>query len=223
MFILALEGGEGTGKTSIAQRLVAELKSQYFFPKDWEVVYLKEPGQSDIGNIIRSILLDSKNTNIAPITELLLYMASRAQCIHEYIQDARNKRILFVMDRYVMSSIVYQGYCRGYSDAVNRLHDMILQGLWPDLNIVYTVDPKTGIERSLKRLSTTNGPDESRFEREALHFHETVRDAYIYECEYGGQHMFTQRIDTTDISLDEAYDATLDIVKKVVVPSLQVY
>lgn len=223
MYILALEGGEGTGKTSIAQRLVSELKSQSFFPKDWEVVYLKEPGQSNIGNDIRRILLDSKNTNIAPMTEILLYMASRAQCIHEYIQDARNKKILFIMDRYVLSSIVYQGHCRGYSDAVNKLHDMILQGFWPDLNIVYTVDPKVGIDRSLRRLSTAGGPDESRFEREAMCFHENVRDAYIYECEQGSQHRYAHRIDTTDISLDEAYGATLEIIKKVVAPALQVY
>ena len=160
MFI-TLEGIEGSGKTTQISRLVEFLEDRGI-----ECVTTRQPGGTLIGKNIRSILLDPANSALEPLAELLLYMADRAQHINELIRPALQNGKTVVCDRYFDATLVYQGFARGLSiELIGQLHQLLFDDLKPDVTLQLNNGQRSG--------------DESRFEDEAVAFHEKVRAGYL--------------------------------------------
>jgi dTMP kinase len=163
---IAFEGGEGTGKSTQVARLAETLRA-----RGHEVVTTFEPGATVIGKRLREVLLDKANTDMSPRTEAMLYAADRAQHVAQVIRPALVRDAIVITDRYVDSSLAYQGGGRALDDAeLRRLSQWATGGLRPDLTILLDVDPEIGLRRSV-------GPGD-RLEAEALVFHQRVRDAF---------------------------------------------
>ncbi|MFN2612458.1 MAG: dTMP kinase [Solirubrobacterales bacterium] len=160
MFI-SLEGIDGSGKTTQAKLLAAELGEN--------TVLVREPGSTQLGERIRELLLDPALT-LAPMVELQLFCAARTQLLDEVIRPALDQDIDVVCDRFSDSSVAYQGGGRGLGVAdVRNLCDIVTERLWPDLTLLLKIDPAKA------RLSR-NRPD--RFEDEGLEFARAVAAAY---------------------------------------------
>ena len=175
MFI-TFEGIEGSGKTTQIRYLV-----EYFSSRGHACVTTREPGGTSIGNKIRSILLDPESKGMHPTTELLLYMADRAQHIQFLVKPALAAGKTVLCDRYFDATVVYQGYARGLGiDFVKKLHAMVLNNLKPDTTILLDLAPEVGLKRAWEQLDHgQRSDDESRFEEEKLEFHQRVREGYL--------------------------------------------
>lgn len=174
MFI-TFEGIEGSGKstamTSLCRALNADGRS---------FVRTREPGGSDLGRSLRALLLDARQS-VAAEAELFLYLADRAQHVSQVIRPALARGDLVLSDRYADSTIVYQGYGRGLAvDELHALNEMAVGGLWPDLTLLFDLDPETGLGRARARnLDNGTAVTEGRFEAEALDFHRRIRAGYL--------------------------------------------
>lgn len=179
MFI-TLEGIEGSGKSTQVPFIVDLLRHEGV-----ECVVTREPGGTDIGERIRSILLDPQNSGIHPYTELLLYVADRSQHVRERIMPALEAGKTVVCDRYVDATAVYQGIARGLGiELIRELHRLLLEDLKPDLTLLFDLPPSKGLARAWRQLHEGSRPtDESRFETETLSFHEKVRNGYLMLAE----------------------------------------
>ena len=175
MFI-TLEGIEGSGKTTQICRLV-----EFFEGRGIECVATRQPGGTLIGENIRSILLDPANSALEPLAELLLYMADRAQHINELIRPALKNGKTVVCDRYFDATLVYQGFARGLSiELIRQLHQLLFDDLKPDVTLLLDLSPQVGLKRAWQQLNNgQRSGDESRFEAEAVAFHEKVRAGYL--------------------------------------------
>jgi dTMP kinase len=175
MFI-TLEGIEGSGKTTQISRLVEFLEDRGI-----ECVTTRQPGGTLIGKNIRSILLDPANSALEPLAELLLYMADRAQHINELIRPALQNGKTVVCDRYFDATLVYQGFARGLSiELIGQLHQLLFDDLKPDVTLLLDLSPQVGLKRAWQQLNNgQRSGDESRFEDEAVAFHEKVRAGYL--------------------------------------------
>jgi dTMP kinase len=175
MFI-TLEGIEGSGKTTALARLVAHLEDSGRVCR-----VTREPGGTPFGQRLRSILLDPDNGDIDPRAELLLYCADRVQHIHTVIQPALASGRIVVCDRYLDATLAYQGGARGLGmDMIRTLHGLILPPLMPDLTFLFDLDPQIGLRRAWAAVAGgERQQNESRFETEALAFHERVRQNYL--------------------------------------------
>ena len=175
MFI-TLEGIEGSGKTTQIRRL-----AEFLEDKGVDCVTTRQPGGTLIGENIRSILLDPANSALEPLAELLLYMADRAQHINELIRPALKNGKTVVCDRYFDATLVYQGFARGLSiELIGQLHQLLFDDLKPDVTLLLDLSPQVGLERAWQQLNNgQRSGDESRFEAEAVAFHEKVRAGYL--------------------------------------------
>ena len=175
MFI-TLEGIEGSGKTTQIDFLV-----DYFEKQGQQCITTREPGGTSIGSKIRAILLDPENKDLDPTGELLLYMADRAQHINSVIKPSVAAGKTVICDRYFDATVVYQGFARELDiDIIRQLHALLFDNLKPDLTFLLDLEPREGLARAWKQLDDgqrSNG--ESRFEEEALAFHEKVRAGYL--------------------------------------------
>lgn len=173
-FFLTFEGIEGCGKTTQAARLKAALEKT-----GKTVVLTREPGGTTIGTKIRELLLDPTTKGLAPLAELLLYEADRAQHVAETIRPALEAGKVVICDRFADASTAYQGAARGLAHAtVEELNAIATGGLEPHLTLLLDVPPKVSVERARERAVKAGGrPD--RFEREDFPFHEAVRDGYL--------------------------------------------
>ncbi len=175
MFI-TFEGIEGSGKTSQIQSIKAHLTQQ-----GHDVIATREPGSSDIGTQIRSILLDSRNKGLDPLAELLLYMADRAQHLNETIKPAMTAGKVILCDRYFDATLAYQGYARGLDiNLISKLHKMAFSDVRPDMTLLLDLPAEIGLARAWQQIE--NGQrtgKETRFEEEALAFHTKVRSGYL--------------------------------------------
>lgn len=175
MFI-TFEGIEGSGKTTQVELLISALQAN-----GYGCVSTREPGATKIGEKIRAILLDSNHSTMLPITELLLYEADRAQHVREVIEPALAANKVVVSDRFFDATTVYQGYARGYDlKLIEQIHRTVLGHLKPDLTIILDLPVDLGLKRAWQRIK--NQPAslrEDRFEKEALAFHEKVRQGYL--------------------------------------------
>ena len=175
MFI-TLEGIEGSGKTSQIDYLV-----EYLEKRGQRCVTTREPGGTLIGNKIRSLLLDPQSRDLDSTTELLLYMADRAQHINSVVKPSLEAGNTVICDRYFDATVVYQGFARGLDiDVIQRLHALLFDNLKPDLTFLLDLEPREGLARAWKQINggqRSNG--ESRFEAENLAFHEKVRAGYL--------------------------------------------
>jgi len=173
---IVLEGGEGSGKTTIANYLVKRLSSE-----GYDVMYTREPGGVKISEEIRNIILDVNNTDMDPRTEALLYAASRRQHLVEKIIPALEADKIVICDRYIDSSLAYQGYARRIGMAnIKTLNNFAIRDentnelYLPNLSIYLDIDPILGLERIYNRDDTLN-----RLDKEELSFHQDVRRGYI--------------------------------------------
>lgn len=175
MFI-TLEGIEGSGKTSQMGRL-----QQFLEDRGVECVSTRQPGGTRIGENIRTILLDPSNSALVPRAELLLYMADRAQHIFELIRPSLEAGKTVICDRYFDATLVYQGFARELNlELIRQLHKLLFDDLKPDITLLLDLSPQTGLARAWEQLSTgQRAGHESRFEAEAIAFHEKVRAGYL--------------------------------------------
>ena len=173
---ITLEGIEGAGKTTQARRIL-----EYMEFRGYECVATREPGGTGIGAQIRAILLHSEHVTLAPLAELLLYEADRAQHLARLIGPALEAGKCVVCDRFYDATTAYQGYARGLSlDFINALHAQILGDLEPDLTLLFDLPAETGLSRAKARLHQLNNTSqEGRFEAEDLAFHQKVRHGYL--------------------------------------------
>jgi dTMP kinase len=164
---VALEGGEGAGKSTQSGLLV-----EWLTQLGYEVVLTREPGATPAGARIRELLLDPATGGLAPRAEAMLYAADRAQHVATVVRPALDRGAVVVSDRYIDSSLAYQGGGRALSsDEIARLSAWATASLVPDLTVVLDVTPEVG----LSRLRGTA----DRMEREPLEFHERVRQAFL--------------------------------------------
>ena len=174
--LITLEGIEGSGKTTQIDYIAAYLQKSGL-----DYIITKEPGGTELGAKIRSILLDPENVNIHPMTELLLYAADRVQHINELITPMIEAGKVVICDRFHDSTTVYQGFTRGIDvSLIQRLNSLVLEGLTPDITFVLDLDPEIGLKRAWKQIRNgSRSGSETRFENEKLQFHESVRNGYL--------------------------------------------
>ena len=170
---ITFEGMDGCGKTTQMRRLARRLKRE-----GRSVLQTAEPGGTEIGSQIRGILLDSKNRDLSPTAELLLYFAARAQNVDQWIVPALSQGTIVLSDRFTDSSLVYQGCGRGLgAETVLELDRIACRGLKPDLTLLIDVDLTTSLLRAQARNLRGNRTD--RMEEQDAAFYEKVRDAYL--------------------------------------------
>lgn len=187
-YFITFEGPDGAGKSTQIQLLNDYLKAE-----GWDTVLTREPGGTPIGEKIRSIILDVENREMNPIAEMLLYAAARAQHVSQLIKPALEKGKIVLCDRFVDSSIAYQGFGRELGvDMVEGVNHFALQGIVPDLTILFAIDPEKGLERGRTRH---RGMD--RLEKEQMDFHKKVYEGFI-----SLSHKYPQRIRIIDANLE---------------------
>jgi dTMP kinase len=172
---ITFEGIEGCGKSTQARLLGGYLEG-----RGHEVVPVREPGGTALGEKVRAILLEDGPEPIAPVAELLLYEACRAQITERVIYPALARGATVVCDRFTDSTVAYQGFARGLgAEAVERVNRMAAPGPDPDLTLVIDCEPEVGLDRAWERIKSSRGPGEDRFEREEMEFHRKVRQGYL--------------------------------------------
>jgi dTMP kinase len=170
---ITFEGMDGSGKTTQMHRLAERLRSM-----GRTVTETVEPGGPPIAQKIRRILLDSANRELSPTTEVLLYFASRAQNVDQWILPALDRGEIVLSDRFTDSSLVYQGVGRGLGiDTVNDLDRIACRGLKPDLTILVDVDAEASLARAWAR-NEAQPHCETRMDDQAIEFHRKVYQAY---------------------------------------------
>ncbi len=167
--LITVEGIEGCGKSTQIQKL-----QQYLDSKSFDVILTREPGGTPISESIRDILLDVKNSEMASITELLLYQAARAQHTAQLILPAIEKGQVVLCDRFIDSTSAYQGAGRGIdNEIVRKLNEIATCGLLPNLTIVIDLPAQEGLARALSNRQS------DRIEQECLDFHKSVRKEFL--------------------------------------------
>lgn len=189
-FFITFEGIDFCGKTTQAEKLANYLREKGYSAKGGsafgrEVVLIREPGGEKISEKIRKILLSEKNQEITNMTELLLYMASRAQLTQRVILPSLKKEKIVICDRYSDSSLAYQGYGRGLNkNMIRYLNRISTSGLVPNLTILLDVPVEVSLKRKAKENSrfaslTTRRKSEDRLEKEKFEFRQRVREGYL--------------------------------------------
>ncbi|AWZ37663.1 dTMP kinase [Ligilactobacillus murinus] len=169
-FFITFEGTDGSGKTSVLNAIEAKLKTA-------KVDYLRtrEPGGNRISEQIRNVILDERSTEMDARTEALLYAAARRQHLVETVLPALEAGKVVLCDRFVDSSLAYQGAGRGIGVAeVKQMNQFATAGLEPDLTIYLALEPRLGLER----IKQNRQDEVNRLDKEALSFYETVYRAY---------------------------------------------
>ncbi|SHK17302.1 dTMP kinase [Paramaledivibacter caminithermalis] len=166
---ITFEGPDGSGKTT-----QIKLLEKYFKKKGYDILVTREPGGTDISEQIRNIILDKKNIEMHKITEALLYAASRAQHVAQIIKPALLEGKVIICDRFVDSSLVYQGIGRELGiEFIKRINDMATEGTEPDITFLMKISPQFGLKR---KFST----DEcNRLDMEKIEFHNRVYEGYL--------------------------------------------
>ena len=164
---ITFEGTEGAGKSTQIKRVGAWLKRQ-----GRRVLVLREPGGTRTGEAIRQVLLDNRNKAMSAETELLLYLAARAQIVREKILPALARGTAVICDRFEDSTLAYQGFGRGFSlkKIENVSRELVRGALEPDLTVVLDIDPSAGLKR---------GGRHDRMEKQSLVFHRRVRAGFL--------------------------------------------
>lgn len=166
---ITIEGNDGSGKSTV----IASLKEQ-LAKLNVEVIYTREPGGSYVAEKIREVILDNDNIAMDDRTEALLYAASRRQHLKETVFPALELGKLVVCDRFIDSSLAYQGVARGLGiDNIYEMNQFATEGFLPDLTIYLLVDPQVGIDRK------SNQKELDRLEHEKLEFHTKVYNGYL--------------------------------------------
>lgn len=196
---ITIEGPEGAGKTTILQMLADQLVSEGL-----KIIQTREPGGIDIAEQIRKVILDKDNTAMDPRTEALLYAAARRQHLVERVKPALDQGYIILCDRFIDSSLAYQGHARGLGiDEVYGINRFAIGGMMPCLTLYFDIAPEIGLER----INRNRGREINRLDLEDLHFHQKVREGYNLLMD-----MFPERIHKIDASqsvkavFEEAYE-----------------
>lgn len=206
MFI-TFEGGEGSGKTTIIEKVCEYLESQ---GKNY--ILTREPGGTNISEQIREVILNRKNTEMDGLTEAYLYAASRAQHVREKIAPALKEGKVVLCDRYLDSSIVYQGYVRGYGmDTIKEINREAItvngRMYLPDLTIYFDLSPEIG----LGRIAKNKNREVNRLDLEKMDFHQKVREGYLKQAEKNNDRFAI--IDASK-SIEEVAEDVLTLIKE---------
>jgi dTMP kinase len=163
---ITFEGADGSGKTT-----QIKLLETYLTDKKKNFLLTRDPGGTKLGSKLREILLNYEG-KIAPFCELFLYLADRAQHVDELIVPNLNEGKMVLCDRYIDSTLAYQGYARGLNiDEIINLNNLVTHSLMPDLTLLFDIDTNIAMTRI--------GDQKDRLESEAAHFHEKVRNGYL--------------------------------------------
>ena len=199
MFI-TFEGPDGSGKSTIIQKVYDHL-----IENNYDVIKTREPGGSTIAEKIRNLILDTENIKMGYRTEALLYAASRAQHVEETILPALNENKIVLCDRFLISSLAYQGVGRGLGiENVRNINDFAINGVFPDFILFFDVDPIT----TLKRKSSLDTAD--RLEKEGNNFHERVYNGYK---EILNSEKNIEIIDATQ-SVEDVFSQCIEVLKR---------
>jgi len=200
---VVFEGLDGSGKSTQARRLYETLTSEGV-----SVALFHEPGGTVLGNEIRRALKSEAITGITPLSELFLFSAARVQLIKEELGPAIMQNQVVVCDRFIASTVAYQGFGRGISlEVVTKINDIVTDGAIPDLTILLDISPENALERHKSRHDSSKATfqndiplgsnqysvDDSnneRFEKEPLYFHRKVHDGYSQMAEADPQRWF---------------------------------
>jgi dTMP kinase len=167
---ITVEGGEGAGKTTVLDRVETQLIGDRY-----EVVRTREPGGIRIAEQIRTVILDVAHTEMDSRTEALLYAAARRQHLVEKVIPALEAGKIVLCDRFIDSSLAYQGYARNIGfDEVKAINEFAIEGFLPDLTLFFDVDPEIGITR----INHDQNREINRLDQEKMDFHERVREGY---------------------------------------------
>ncbi|MEK3856813.1 dTMP kinase [Cytobacillus sp. FSL H8-0458] len=191
---ITVEGPEGAGKTTIIDMLASNLAEE-----GYQVLQTREPGGIEIAEQIRSVILDKKNTKMDPRTEALLYAAARRQHLAEKVKPALDEGYIILCDRFIDSSLAYQGYARGLGiEEVYSINSFAIEGMMPELTLYFDIEPEAGLER----INQHKGREVNRLDLEKLDFHHKVREGYLKLME-----LYPERIFKIDASkpLEEVY------------------
>jgi len=168
-YFITFEGTEGSGKTTVIEKV-----EQFYINNGYQVIRTREPGGSRIAEDIRNIILDVNNTSMDAITEAMLYAASRRQHLVEKVIPYLEKGYIVLCDRFIDSSLAYQGHARGLGiDKVYQMNLMATNGILPDATIYIDVRPEVGLSRI-----KVNNREQNRLDLEKLTFHEKVYEGY---------------------------------------------
>lgn len=175
---ISFEGGEGSGKTTQINKL-----SSFLAENGHKVVTTREPGGTPEGDKVRDLIVQRDGGNWTPMAETLLLFAARVMHVKRIIASALRDGKIVITDRFTDSTVAYQGYGHGMAlETIEKINDLTLDGLKPDLTFILDIDPKAGLERSERRLaSETLGvkQTEDKFERMDFSFHEKLRQGFL--------------------------------------------
>lgn len=200
MFI-TLEGPEGSGKTTAVETAVNKLQEM-----GYQIVRTREPGGTPISEQIRNVILDKANTAMDSKTEALLYAASRRQHLVEKVWPALKEGKIVICDRYLDSSLAYQGGARNLGiDNVLNINLFATENTWPDLTLLFDIDPSIG----LARINSNEKREINRLDLEKIEFHNKVRATFLELAKrYPNRYII---IDASK-SKEEVAKATLDAI-----------
>lgn len=198
---IVFEGGEGSGKSTILEMIY-----EYLIENNINCIKTREPGGIQISEDIRKIILDTKNTSMDGKTEALLYTAARRQHLVERVVPKLNDGVIVLCDRFIYSSLAYQGYARGIGmNDIYQINKFAVGEYMPDLNILFDVSPQIG----LSRINKNKGREVNRLDLEKMDFHNKVREGYhkLYE---GNKDKFI-KIDA-EKSIEEVFSEVKEII-----------
>lgn len=198
---ITLEGPDGSGKTTISKLVVDKLKSE-----GYKVLLTREPGGIDISEQIRNIILDTKNITMDARTEALLYAAARRQHLVEKVEPALKEGYIVICDRFVDSSLVYQGVGRNIGiDEVYQINLFAIDDIMPDTTIFFDIPYELGLERINQSERVAD-----RLDLESKDFHKKVYDGYMTICK-----MYANRITKIDASksIEDVTNQVIDVIK----------
>ena len=168
--LITFEGGEGSGKTTQSEILYNALIKEGF-----EVTKTREPGGTRFAEIIREILVKGDSNKIDNISELFLFAAARADHVQKVIKKDINDNKIIICDRFIDSTLAYQGYAGKLDlNTVIEVNKISIGEIYPDLTFIFDINPTQGIERALKEKSK-----ETRFEEKDITYHKKIRDGYM--------------------------------------------
>jgi len=174
-FFITFEGIEGCGKSTQLELLKGWLEK-----KGKEVLAVREPGGTLVGEAVRAILLNETDEGVDPWAELFLYEACRAQLVSRVIRPALASGKVVLCDRFFDSTLAYQGFGRGLDRGdIEGLNALATGGLVPDLTIVVDCPEEVGLRRAFSRINASKGAKEDRFEKEETAFHARVRAGFL--------------------------------------------
>ena len=198
---IVFEGGDGSGKSTALEKIY-----DFLVENGIECIKTREPGGIKISEDIRNIILDTKNTEMDRKTEALLYAAARRQHLVEKVIPELEKGKIVLCDRFIYSSLAYQGYARGIPvDEIFQINKFAIGEYMPDLNIFFDVSPEVG----LSRIQKNKDREVNRLDLEKLDFHNRVRDGYYKLVEKNKENF---AIIDAEKSIDEVFNETKDII-----------